>query len=401
LKSINEIISELFPKKNAVFVSGAAGVTSLQQELRRLKLQLWQVKKIEQKEYEKPNGVFLRFSINGIVHSGIIQAMEENETREMLLTIPPKLQKEGVEVLTILKLPLDRIPLFPFFAILDSEGTEIRKKLAKQYWGSFKDDAEALEKWYKDLLGYRRELVAVEFPQLEPAVPSWISKLEVFVLYNEKDRTIATRYYRSTKREDQVIVNKTSESLGSKTEVFSKVFSLPPIGDALSEGIRFDVESEKIYLNWEHPFFSGVDELKKEIKNFNRAQRGILFDAYKISDSFAFNWTYKEISKRRELAARFPFLKEMFQNWLQPVQVIVRYFIDGPIEGRVTGGHIAAIYVHGSKDQIVVEKVKKREDATYDEKLAREYFPTSVGKPFYGFRADLLHYLSGKLGADY
>jgi hypothetical protein len=91
----------------------------------------------------------------------------------------------------------------------------------------------------------------------------------------------------------------------------------------------------------------------------------------------------------------------MLQNWLQPVQVIVRYFVEEPIGNRITDGLIGATYVHGPRDQIIVEKVKNREYAKYSENLARDYFPKCTGKPFCGFTSGLLYYLRDKMGEDY
>lgn len=403
MDKIQRIIQNLAPDKYTIFVGGDPGVVALQEDLKRFKLQKWQAKEIEQKEYENLNGVFLRFSLEGAVYSGIVQTEDEAETRSMLLTIPPELQKEGAEILAILKTPLNRISLFPFFSILEkNELKEPKQKLALQYWTNFKDDVEALQNWYMDLIRFRREIVATEIPELEPAVPAWMGRLKVYVLYNEKDRTIATKYYRSPDKADVVFVEKTSDSVGLKAETaFSKSFVLPPVQDALSENVQFNQESEKVYFNWGHPYISAAEDLKKQVGIFNRAQKGITYDAYRISSSLAYNWTWREICKLREIITRFPLFREKLRHWLQPLQVLVLCFIDDPIAGRVTDGMIAGWYVHGPEDKIIVEKMKTRDDVIkWNEDLVRQYFPAS-GTPIFGFTSGLLHYLSDKLGADY
>jgi len=81
--------------------------------------------------------------------------------------------------------------------------------------------------------------------------------------------------------------------------------------------------------------------------------------------------------------------------------VLVLYFIDDSIAGRVTDGVIAGWYVHGLEDKIIVEKMKTGGDVIkWNEDLVRQYFPAS-GTPIFGLTSNLLHYLGDKLGADY
>ena len=403
MKAIEKIIRKLAPKKYAIFVSGDPGVVTLQEDLKKFKLQKLKEGEIEQKEYENANGVFLRFSVANVIHSGIIQTEDENDSRSLLLTIPPELREEGAKILTILKTPLDRIPMFPFFTILGrSELKELKKNLSQQYWASFSDDVEALKKWHLDFIKFRREMIRTEVPQLEPAVPAWLGSLKVYILYNEEDRIIAKRYYRSLEKDDEVFVTKTSESIALKAEkAFSKAFILPPKQNALSESIQFSKEGEKVYSNWDHPYFSAVEDLKTQVERFNRAQPGVLCNAYKISRTLAYNWTYQEIRKIRELAISFPALKKSFQQWLQPIQALVFYFIDNPIKGRITDGIITAYYINGPEDKIIVEKMENRDAVKWNEDLVRQYFPESRGEIIFGFTSRMLHYLSDKLGTDY
>jgi len=403
LKKVEEIIASLAPKKYAIFVSGDHGVVSMQEDMKRLRLQAFREGKIEQKTYENPSGVYIRFSINSVIHSGIIQTEDEIETRGMLLDLPPRLREENVNLLTIQKIPLDRIPTFPFFTILDkSETKESKRKLSQQYWASFSDNVEALKNWYLDFYGFRRDIVNTEVPQLATAIPSWMSSLKTYVLYNEENRTIATRYYRSMDDKDVVWVKKTSESVGLNSEkVFSSAFDLPPKEDAISETVQFDKEGEKAYSRWDHPYFAAVEDIKKQIEKFNRAQPGILYDAYYASNSLIHHWTYKEMNKVREIAPKFPLLKQVFQPWLEPIQVLVLYFIDEPVKGRITDGIITAYYVNGPEDKIMVKKVENKDDTKWKEDLVLQHFPKSIGKPFLGFTSSMLHYLSNKLGADY
>jgi hypothetical protein len=401
MKSFSDIAKELFPKNYAVFVSGDVGVSSLQRELAKYKAILLREKQIDQKAYESSEGVFLRCSKDDQRYSGIIQAKERGKRREMLFSIPPKLQEGGFEVLTIFKVPLERVPSFPLLSVIDKQSSANRKALAQQYWKKFDDDIDALKSWYLDLLKYRRELVFLDFPQIASAVPSWISKHDVFVLYNEKSRAISTRYYRNPRNEDTVLVSRTEEPIGPGSDALSRIFKLPAKENAISEGWVFNSENEKVYSNWEHPFFAATEELGKELKNFNSVQKPFTFSAYDASESLVSSWTYQEINKRRELARRYPFLEGMFKDWVRPVQVLVRYNIEAPTESRVTDGSIAATYVHGLEDRIVVERVKSRADIMYSEELTRKYFPPSTEIPFYGFQSVLLHYLSDKFGYEY
>lgn len=404
MKTVEDIIGSLAPKKYAIFVSGDPGVITMQEELKRLKLQMWQEGKIEQREYENANGVFLRFSVDGVIYSGIIQTRDQTETRGMLLRTPPELHEKGASLLTILKIPLDRIPLFPFFTALDKSVTrELRQKLSTQYWASFSNDVEALKSWYLDFVKSRRKIINIEVPQLEPAVPSWIGNLKVYVLYNEKDRIIATRYYRSSEKIDDVLIEKTPESFGLREseKAFSSLFTLPEKQNSIFETTQFSKEGEKVYSNWDHPFFRAADEVREYIEKFNRAQPRILFDAYHITRARIYNWTYQEISKTRQLASKFSPLTEAFQHWLEPIQVLIFYFIDQPVKGRITDGIITAYYVNGPQDEIVVEKVESRDDAKWNEDLVQKYFPASKRKPIWGFTSLMFAYLGKKLGADY
>jgi len=403
LKRVDEIIQRLAPKKYAIFVVGDPGVSTMQDDLKQLKVQMLREGRIGQKEYENTNGVFLRFSLNGAIHSGIIQTENEIETRGMLLDIPPKLQEEGLNLLTILGLPLDRIPLFPFFTILDHfRLRESIRELSRQYWAYFEDDVEALRNWYSDFIRFRREIVSTEIPQLEPAVPSWLGNLKVYVLYNEKDRIIATSYYRNPKNKDFVSVEKTSQPVELRTEeAFSNIFSLPSKQDYISGSVMFSKMGEKTFSEWDHPYFYAVEGLKKQIEKFNRAQPGIHYDAYTVSCSLVHNWTYKEMGKIRELATRFPALGKTFQDWLKPVQILLFYFIEEPIQGRRTDGIITSYYVNGPEDRIIVERVENRDYVKWNEELVQKYFPASRGKPFFAFQSSIVAYLSDKLGADY
>ena len=403
MKKVDQIIHSLVPEKYAIFVTGDPGVVTMQEDLKKFKLQMWRGERIGQKEYENANGVFLRFSVNGAIHSGIIQTKNKIETRGMLLEIPPKLQEEGVNLLTILGLPLDRIPLFPFFTGLDKIlSRETIRELSQQYWANFTDDVEALKNWYSDFIRFRREIINTQIPQLEPAVPSWLGNLKVYVLYSEKNRMIATAYYRNLEDKDVVSVEKTSEPVGLRTEeAFSNVFTLPSKQDYISGSVQFSKVGEKAFSDWDHPYFSAVEDSKKQVEKFNRAQPSILYDAYTVSRSLVYNWTYKEISKIRELATRLPSLKKTFQHWLKPVQVLLFYFVERPIRGRRTDGTITAYYVNGPEDSIIVKRVENRDYVKWKEELVQQYFPASEGKSFFGFQSSMLTYLSNKIGADY
>ena len=387
MKKIEEITRKIAPSKNAIFVDGDPGIVSLQESMKTAS-----------------NSVFARFRLEGTIYSCMVETKDELETRGMLLSIPIEFKKEGVEVLTVLKAPLDRISLFPFFSILEKgELKEPIRKLKEQYWARFKDDVEALHNWYSDLVRFRREIVTGEVPRLEPAVPAWMGHLRVYVLYNERDRVIATRYYRSAEKEDTVSVKETSETLGFKGEaVFSKLFSLPPMKTMLSDTAYFSQEGEKVYLNWEHPYISASEELRKQVERFNRVQRRTYFDAYRISSSLIDNWTRQEILKLRELITEFPLFTEKLKHWLQPLHVVVLYFVDDPVESKRTDGMITGCYMPGTSDKILVERMDTRDGvmrlfASPD--LAQQYFPDS-GKPIFGFTSGLIHYLGGKLGEN-
>ena len=79
MKKFDEIIESLPQRKRAIFGTGDAGVSKMQQELSDMKSKMWQEKKIVQREYQNPNGVFLRFSLNGVMHSGIIETENRSE----------------------------------------------------------------------------------------------------------------------------------------------------------------------------------------------------------------------------------------------------------------------------------------------------------------------------------
>jgi len=402
LKSV-EIINSLAPKKRAIFVSGDPGVTTLQQDLKKFKSQLWREGTITQRKYKNANGVFLRFSVEGVTHSGIIQTKNEIETRDLLLDIPPRLQEKGVYLLTILKLPLRRIPLFPFFTTLDKFRLRgLIEEMSKRYWSSLENDIESLKKWYQDFIGFRREIINTEIPRLEASVPSWLENLKVYVLYNERDRVIATRYYHSAEKEDVVLVKETSKPVGLRTEeVFSEVFALPSKQVIISESAKYSKAGQKAFSDWDHPYFAAVREVKKQVERFNRAQPSIYYDAYTLSRSLIHNWTYKEICKKRELTNKFPELKKAFEPWLKPVQALVIYFVDEARKGRITDGLINAYYVNGPEDRVIVERAKDKESVKWREEMVKEYFPESNGKPFSGFKSVIIAYLSKKLGADY
>lgn len=400
-----DIVSELAPKKRAVFVEGDPGIVSMQEDLKRLKLQQFREGRIKQNAYENANGVFLRFSRNGAIYSGIIQTEDKNETRGLLLELPPRLHKEGVYPLTIKRTPQDRIPLFPFFTVLDgSELADPKKKLSKQYWSRFSDDIQALRSWHLDRIRFRKEIINTEAPQLEAAVPSWMTGLKIYVLYNAQKRTIVTRYYRSLENRSAVWVAETSgsPSLEGDTwaQVFVNAFDLPSKRNLVLETTQFSREGETVYSKWDHPYFSAVEDVKKQIEGFNRAQPGILYDAYLMSPSLVHYWTAKRIRKTRELSDKFPILNKVFESWLKPIQALLLYFVDEPIRGRITDGIITAYYVNGETDEILVKRVEKKEDTKWNEDLVKEYFPKSAGKPMFGFSSSILHYLRDKLGAD-
>jgi len=398
-----EIINSLAPEKRAIFVSGDPGVASIQQDLRRFKLQLRREGTITQSEYENPNGVFLRFSIDGVTQSGIIQTENENETRGLLLHIPPRLQEKSADLLTILNVPLRRIPLFPFFTILEEfQLRELIEEMSKQYWSDLTNEVEGLKTWYLDFIRFRREIINTEIPKLEASVPSWMGNLKIYVLYNEKDRVIATRYYRNAENKDVVLVKETSKPVGLRTEeVFSEVFTLPSKQAIISGSVKYSKIGEKAFSEWNHPYFAAVRELREQVEKFNREQPSVYYDAHTVSPSLIHNWTHKELWKKRLLANKFPEFKRTFKPWLKPVQVLLVYFIDEAKEGRITGGTISAHYITGPKDEIIVKRVKNKENLKWREKIVKEYFPQSEGKLFSGFHSVMTAYLSKKLGADY
>jgi hypothetical protein len=398
-----EMIFRVFSQKQSVFLSGEAGIVDLQQELfqsKKLELQL-KGPPLDANYLFNSNGIFLKFSKNGEIYSGIVQCKDPSEAKNLLIETPAKIRKEGAEVLAISIVPLHRIPIFPMSTIFDAAKND--EKLARQYWNRFSDDAQALISYYSDLIQFRRELIELEFPQLELALPDWMNKLSVFVLYNEAQHAITTKYYRSLGI-DEVKVAGTTESMGIKTteEAFSKAFSLPPKEYALSESVKFNLEQERPYHNWSHPLIAAINDIKQQINKFNRAQPREYYDAYNISQSSIKNWTFREISETRALVRKFPCLKEILpEEWLNPLQVVIRYSIGEPVENMVADGRIAAMFAAGPEDSIMVEQMKNFDDVRYGEEIFKQYFPDSSGKFFFGFALILFKYLEDKFGDEF
>lgn len=404
----NDIILSIAPEKFAIFVSGEIGVIKMQETLKESKMHQWREGKISQEEYDNPNGIFLCFVYNNSIYSGIIQAENSNDSKIMLLDIPLKLHEEGMDLKTILRLPMDRIPLFPFFTILNSlqfGKIELINELKRQYWSNFTEDVEALKNWYLDYVRFKREVINKEAPQLEFSIPYWLENLEIYVLYNEEERIIATAYYSCPENKDDVVfVKKITNKIRfgiDKYDLFSNFFTLPAPQYIISRTTSHSKVGEKAFSDWNHPYFAAVEELEKEVKNFNKAQPSFLYEAYSSSPSLIYNWTYQEIQKRRELTDKFHFLKETFKHWCKPVQVLIRYFIEEPKKNWITDGIINGYYVNGPDDRIIVKRVRTKDELKQDELLVKQYFPESDDRPFLSFHSFIHSYLSSKLGADY
>ncbi len=398
-----EIIFKIFGKKQSVFLSGEAGITTLQRDLFESKKIAMSMKgpPLDATDLFNSNGIFLKFSKNDEVYSGIVQCKDSVEARNLLIETPSLIRKEGAEVLAISIVPLRRIPIFPVSIVFDAIKND--KNLACQYWSRFSDDIQALTSYYYDLIEFRRDLIGLEFPQLELDVPNWINNLSVFVLYNEAQHAITTKYYRSLGI-DEVKVAKTTESLGIKTtnEAFSKTFILPPNEYALFESVNFNLEIDKPYHNWSHPLIAAITDIRQQISKFNRAQSREYYDAYSITQSLIKNWTFRQISETRALVTKFPCLKEILPaEWLKPIHVVIQYSIGEPAENRITDGRIAAMFATGPEDSVVVEQMKNLNEVKYGEEIFKQYFPDSSGKFFFGFTSILFAYLEDKFGDEF
>lgn len=384
MKSLDEVMEALrrIPHEQWIFVSGEEGVVELQEKL----------------SPKTSHGIFLRFLLDDVVYSGVIQTSSQSNTRKAFLEIPTIMQEKNATILRILRLPLNRISLFPLFTVIDMIPKGSVEGIGRNFWAEFTKEVDALESWFLDYLRYKREIVYEEIPELEPAMPHWLQNLEVFVLYDKAKNAIATRYYRSD-NEDAISVKETKQlTMKNREELFSKLFDLPSTEKYFYGNFVSSVGEKPVYSGWGHPYFAAVENLKERVKSYNGSQPRCIYSAYDTSEVLLKNWAFKEIEKIRELATEFPELKKVFRQWLKGVQVLILYFIHKPKRGWITDGILSSYYVNGPSDRIVVKRVEDKDKTKYDEEMMREYMPESSLKPFYWRQSSILHFLRDVFG---
>jgi len=350
-------------------------------------------------------GVYVRFTIDSKIYTGLIACKDRNDIRIMQLTLPKLLQDEGAKGVFLTEFPFQHVTIGALSNFFSVRYSEKEQKITKKYWRVFKDDIEALQTYYTDLVNFRRELIFTQFPSLELEIPQWVEKNSVFVLYNEESRSVHVKFFNNTHSDkDEIIVQKTSEEVSFKNqEAFSKLFTLPPKENAISESSYYHQFGEKPYYNLPHPFLSVIEELKPQIQRFNSAQPRRFYNACNISPALVSNWTYQEIMTTRALLKKFPSIQgRLPYQWQKPIQVLIRYHLNDLSEGSVPDGKISAAFVNGPYDKILVEESRNISDLWVDyEQVVKKYFPEAKERPFYGFTSTLLTYIAEKLGEEY
>lgn len=397
----HELIGRLSEKRNSIFVNRDSGIIYLQNSLKKFKLDSWRKHRISQDEYENPNSVYIKFVYRDKIYSGIIETKDNVDSRAILFNAPNIISDVGGNVINIIMLPFERIPLYPFFDIIKMILNEEINKLKASYLSNIYDNnyEDVIKKWYEDYINYRREITYKFIPEVEYVSPHWLTNLKLFILIFEEGKGIATRYY-YTEQKDDVIVKRIIKNSDDIHELFMKNFQLPNSKYLLTEGSYFSYVTD--YINRaNHPFFEAVKDIQKQINNFNKAQPIKYYNAYILTKSMINNWSIKKINMIRQITNILPELKNYFKNWLKKINVLNLYYINEPEKGRITDGLITTYYISNGEDKTITIQVKNKEDVKFNEDIIIKYFPEATGDVFYGSSSLILSYLEEKIGARY
>lgn len=388
-----EVADSLFEiSHKSIFVSGYSNLLYLLD-------MLYRQNPSETKAWNLNDILFLKFRINGRMHTGIMKFEDEKETRSAMFSIPEKLADMEIELLNIHKLPLKRISLFPIPTITEllSRGLD---KLTKQYWEKFTDDIEAITNWYKEYLEYSREIVLNDIPELGIVFPNMSQNQTRFVLFNKAQGAIATRSYINDYKNFNDVVNAKETSKAIKHDelsgLFSESFDLPSEQLILNDSI-FLGGGPKPFHRWEHPYVNALNDIEKLIKKFNAFQPRKTINAYSLSDEMIHYWTRKQISKIRSLAKAVPEFEEPLKFWLDKIQVTVTYYLHKPKKNWVSDGSIHFSYIsEATRDEIMVKRISIKEaDEIYKKETMRAHIPTKK-KPYQERFSSILYYLEDK-----
>ena len=398
----DNILLDKFPISRAQISSSETSVISEQKMFREGKF--WLLKqfpdRISSKRAFRKDAIFIKVGISENIFTCLAEADNVETHTEIvkhIKSIEERLNLIGIRVIALEILPLPRIPRFPFITTIHRFQSEIGLELEDYYFNSFSKDSEAIKSWYKDLITFRREIIASKLNQLTLAIPHVMKPLDVFILYCPKEKVVKIRFYASKK--DRVELQEVD--VIPTNETFKDFFELPSPRSWISEITRGNYRAPRIYKGWGHPYLAAALEIEEKVKEFNKEQETSRYDADIVTTAKVRDWTSQEIIEIREFISKFPQIKERYSRWTQPIYNLTVFSKDAPKPGWRRSGKIESYYYTGKENKIVSLEFPPETFPRIDE-LIKEVFPDlePQAKPFFWFKSDLLYYLIDKMG-DY
>jgi hypothetical protein len=390
--------------KYAAHVKGDPGITLMLERLRERKMELLRRGTITDSEYRTPFGVFARCKINGQVYSILIQTLSQEETLDAYLDIQFRLQELGAKMLSLIRLPVSKIPLFPLFSVCDRIERSIAQKISANYWSGSVERTKSIETWIREFLDYRRKIVVEIIPELEPAVPFVFHRQTVFCIHDPYSNNFAVRYYRS-KQDDDVRIDEISD-LGrffNIWDLFEKHFGekLPPKEDLLQGWAFSGGPTWTVGREMGHPYFAAVRELRQYVEQFNKSIPEPYVDALYLTEAKLGFWTSSELRTIRELSDRFAEVKDHFRDFQTAVQVAHIYHLDDPKEGEIRNGSISSFYWHAPTERVITIRLGDEKDLDRVNEILGTQYGVSRENAFHARSTHILHYLQDKMGTGH
>lgn len=396
-----EKLTEIIGRKHrSVFTNFNIGLVGHQEDLKKMKLINLRERRIDQDEYENPNGVYIKTLINGDTFSGIIETDSFEESRKLFYDLPILLSENGFFVTSLVILPLPRKSLHPFFDFFENIIFNYEDGMRDEYWKRLGLNVKSVTNWYYDYLKYRREIVYKYAPEVEQTHPFWIKPLKSFIIIYDDQKGIINRYYYSGDK-DEVIINEMNKvDINELDNIYNDVFGVDK-KDMIAEGRSHTSIDGKVYQSWNHPFLEALKDVKEGLIRYNESQPTLDYNAYQLTSSKINHWTYNEIRIAREMSEIFPEIKKFTRFWNSPLNVLNIYFIHPPEKNRRVDGRIVSFYVNGETDRIISTMTHDINETRADINIFRRYFPDNLNKPFLTSSRSITSYLSSKLGMKY
>ena len=328
-------------------------------------------------------GIFLKISVGKKIYTCIVEVKQHlAELYDKIARLQYSLNRIGVRLLALERIPLKPIMLFPFFVVApDVVNASIKEWKKKQFVFTQEEAKSYMANWFKDYLKFSLQ-TSQNVKNYSLADPHYDKPKEIVAFLDTKLTGLTTFYYISD----------------TESKINLQLVEHAPSLESIPKGNQYPsrdklihcrgLYAQDLFTTLGHPKIAAIQNIGTKIQELNKKAKAGMFDTNIVTKSNFKKWIKMQIDATRKLIEYFQISDYYWNCWKKPILVYATYKLHEQQPSWRRSGHYSIHYKNSERDEIFVQELindQKSSDVFKETANRNEFFSSSTG--------DLLTYL--------